>query len=84
MFYVQFIFCQQKHNDILQCACSRGSKEVTAYALSLGAKVQGCDATGDAPLALAARAGHTSVVELLLDKGAYVDAVNKVDTRISG
>lgn len=51
---------------------------MAAYGISLGARVQGCDAAGDAPLALAARAGYTAVVELLLDKGAYIDAVNKV------
>ncbi|CAH2242403.1 jg12984 [Pararge aegeria aegeria] len=68
----------KKHNDILQCACARGSKDVVAYALSLGANVQGCDAAGDAPLALAARAGHAGVVELLLDSGADVDATNKI------
>lgn len=56
----------------------RGSVDVATYALSLGARVQGADAAGDSPLALAARAGHTSVVELLLENGAEIDAVNKV------
>lgn len=48
------------------------------YAISLGARVQGCDVAGDAPLAMAARAGHTAVAQLLLERGAYIDAVNKV------
>lgn len=72
--------CQQKHNDLLQCACSRGAIDVANYAISLGAKVQNTDAAGDAPLALASRAGHTALVEMLLKKGAYIDAVNKVGT----
>lgn len=48
------------------------------YAVSLGAKVQSSDAAGDAPLSLASRAGHSALVDLLLQKGAYIDAVNKV------
>ncbi|CAB3260531.1 unnamed protein product [Arctia plantaginis] len=67
----------KKHNDLLQCACSRGAIDVANYAISLGAKVQDTDAAGDAPLALASRAGHTALVEMLLNKGAYIDAVNK-------
>lgn len=63
---------------MLQCACTRGASDVAAYAISLGARVQGEDAAGDAPLALAARSGHTSSVELLLDSGADIDAINKV------
>lgn len=72
----------QKHNDLLQCAATRGGFDVADYAISLGAKVQVTDAAGDAPLALAARSGYTAVVELLLQKGAYIDAVNKVCTYI--
>lgn len=75
---------QQKQNDILQCACTKGATNVAEFAISLGARVQGCDAAGDAPLAMAARAGHTAVAELLLERGAYIDAVNKVPVYCHG
>lgn len=54
---------------------------MASFALSLGARVESCDIAGDAALALAARSGHTAVVELLIDNGADVDAVNKVSKR---
>jgi uncharacterized protein len=53
--------------------------DVASYAITLGAKVQGMDGAGDAPLALAARAGHTAIVEMLLERGANIDAINKVN-----
>lgn len=77
-YFTQSVFLWQKHNDLLQCACARGSLDVAEFALSLGANLQGSDASGDSPLALAARGGHTAVAEVLIDKGADIDAVNKV------
>ncbi|GBP21786.1 hypothetical protein EVAR_10965_1 [Eumeta japonica] len=77
-FTLPFHLLSQKQNDLLQCACSRGAMDVAEYALSVGAKLQATDCAGDACLALAARGGHARLTALLLEKGADIDAVNKV------
>jgi ankyrin repeat protein len=55
----------------------RLTREVAATALELGADVNGASQTGDTALHLAASQALDSVVQLLVDKGANIEAANK-------
>lgn len=64
---------------MLQCASARGAADVAAYALSVNSRAaSSVDCDGNAALALAAKGGHDSVVTLLFDAEADVNAINKV------
>ncbi len=61
---------------ILHDAALMGDKDVVLKALANGANVNGRDNQGYTPLHWAVQAGNDSIVRLLLDKNADVDAVN--------
>ena len=55
----------------------RLTREVAALAIELGADVNAASQTGDTALHLAASQALDSVVQLLVDKGANIEATNK-------
>lgn len=62
--------------DALHWATYEGHKDVVAYLLKHGAKVNGKDKYGETPLMLASRLGYPDIVQLLLEHGADAAARN--------
>src|SRR2546430_529840 len=63
-------------NALLFQAADKGCEPFMRALLAAGAAVEARDRLGAMPLATAARAGHIALVDLLLEKGAAIDARN--------
>lgn len=63
-------------NSALFSAAGKGCAEFTRRLLDAGASLEARDRLGAMPLAQAARAGHTALVEFFLQRGAAIDARN--------
>ena len=63
---------------MLDLAASGGLEEIVRLLISAGADVNTKDEFGVAPLAGAARFGHTRIISRLLDAGAEIDATSQM------
>ncbi len=63
-------------NQMLFASADNGCQELARRLLADGASLEARDRLGAMPLAHAARAGHTALVDLFLQQGAAIDARN--------
>lgn len=61
----------------LLCACEAGHQQLVLHLLQRGAHINGTAAEGDAPLSRSAFCGRATIVELLIERRASLDASNQ-------